>query len=143
MIMKTKIQKSKGFTLIETLVVLALIATTAAIAIPNYREYVLRAGRTEARNMLLDIAARQERFRYNSPVYAATLALLGLPTPYLSENRKYSLTMTVVAAAGVPSTYVLTAVPQANQIPDKCGFLRLNNVGVQTSQNSVPNCWGQ
>jgi len=141
--MKTQMQKSKAFTLIELLIVVALIAITAAIAIPNYSQYVLRAGRTEARNMLLEVAARQERFRYNSPVYAANLAQLGLPTPYLSENQKYSLTMTAVAAAGAPSTYELTAVPQNDQLADRCGFLRINNVGTQTSENDVPNCWGR
>ena len=93
--------------------------------------------------MLLEVAARQERFRYNSPVYAANLAQLGLPTPYLSENQKYSLTMTAVVAVGAPSTYELTAVPRTNQLADRCGFLRINNVGTQTSQNAVPKCWGQ
>ena len=54
--------KDKGFTLVELMMVIAIIGIIASIAIPNYSEYMTRTKRTEAIGLLSDIAARQERF---------------------------------------------------------------------------------
>ena len=54
-------QKQTGFTLIELMITVAVIAILAAVAMPSYREYVLRGNRLEAQSLLSDAAARQER----------------------------------------------------------------------------------
>jgi type IV pilus assembly protein PilE len=135
--MKIQLQKAKGFTIIELLIVMGIVAILAAVAVPNYRKYVLQGFRTEGRNMLLDVAARQERFRYNGP-YATNISKLGLPTPYESENKKYRLEM-----VATDLTYTLTAIPQRNQEQDACGFLTLDNLQQKTSQKVAPKCWAE
>jgi len=55
-------RKSRGFTLIELMIVLLVIAVLASIAVPTYRQYVLRSHRVEAKSALLNVAAEQEKF---------------------------------------------------------------------------------
>ena len=130
--------RSSGFTLIEMLIVVAIVALLAAIAIPNYSQYVLRGYRTEARNLMLEIAAQQERFQYANPGYAATLPLLGKLDVQPTTNGKYNVTMIATAL-----TYTLRATPTLSQASDRCGWLQINHLGVQTQQsiNPADRCW--
>jgi type IV pilus assembly protein PilE len=130
----------KGFTLIEVMITVAIVAILAAIALPSYQRYVVRTGRTEARALLVEIAARQERFRYGNPGYATTLQGLGFPAGALeSENRRYEITM-----AADLTTFTLTAERRNSQVVDAlCGDLTLTNTGVRgrTGTDTIPNCW--
>lgn len=68
---------STGFTLIELMIVVAIVGILAAIAYPSYQEYVLRGNRSEAQALLNDAAARQERYYTQNNTYADTTAKLG------------------------------------------------------------------
>ena len=130
--------KMLGFSLIELMVVVAVIAILAAFATPTYRDYVLRAARTDAKNSLVDLAARQERFRFANNAYATTLTQLNAGSTSL--DGKYSLTM-----AGSATTFSITATPAGTQVQDKCGALTLNQAGVRGTVNSnglsAQECW--
>ena len=65
--------RTRGFTLIELMIVLVVIAVLAAVALPSYQTYVIRAKRTQAQQVMQDIANREEQFRLDARTYTATL----------------------------------------------------------------------
>jgi type IV pilus assembly protein PilE len=128
-------QKQSGFTLMELVMTVAIIAVLAAIALPLYTRYVIRSGRTDARAALTEVAARQERYRYGNPGYATTLAQLGLGAT--TENGRYTISL-----ADGGATYTVSATPIGSQATnDACGILTITNLGVKGSANSDPECW--
>jgi type IV pilus assembly protein PilE len=130
---------AKAFTLIELLIVIAIIAILASIAYPSYERYVQRTRRADGREMLMRIAAAEERFYTNRNIYTANIgADLGLPLA--SENGYYNVAA-AIAAGG--QTFVLTATPQGTQNLDACGNLTINNTGFKAQSGSETNgkCW--
>ena len=130
----------KAFTLIELLIVIAIVAVLAAIAYPSYDRYVQRTRRADGRELLMRVAAAEERFYTNRNTYTADIgADLALPTT--SEKGYYTIGA-AIAAAG--QTYVLTATPQGHQSGDACGNLTINNTGFKDAPaNTGTNgaCW--
>lgn len=112
---------ARGFTLIELMVVVMVIAILAAIAIPNYLEQSKKGRRSEAMSAVGELQLRQERWRAENPTYAtsANLATLGaVPTlPY------YTITP---GNAPTATAYTITATPTGKQTGDRCGNLVLN-----------------
>ena len=135
---------SKGFTLIELMIVVAIVAILAAVAVPNYQNYVLRSQRTVAINALLDLGSRQARFYTTNNGYANNMAALGyaadptiLPRPGLGL---YSLGVTTATA----TTFSLTATRMGNQRNDTCGNYTYTDLGVKgVSIGTVIACWQQ
>lgn len=122
---------SKGFTLIEVMIVVVIIGILASIAYPSYQEYVRRANRAEGQAFLQDIAARQERYFSQNNTYVTDVSKLGANTE--SETKKYTITATAPAGSG---GYLLTATPSFTDT--KCGNLTLNALGVK---GTVSECW--
>lgn len=75
--MKNSLVISKGFTLIELMMVIAIIGIIAAIAVPQYGSYMQRADRLNAISAIQKLASEQQRFRIQNNVYATTLPQLG------------------------------------------------------------------
>ncbi|MCQ4250947.1 type IV pilin protein [Pseudomonas stutzeri] len=135
----------RGFTLIELMIVVGIVGILAAIAYPNYREYIDRSNRTEGQALLNDAAASQERFFAQNNRYvtvAADIAKLGLRgttgTTVKSDNGKYTLTIGTNANDG---GYTLTATQ--NFADAACGNLSLNARGIKgnSGTRSVEECW--
>jgi type IV pilus assembly protein PilE len=134
--------KRSGFTLIELVVTVAIIAILAAIAIPSYENYLMRARRADGREMLQRVAAAQERFYTNRNTYTddlTTAAGLNLGTA-VSEAGHYTIAIAVPAGG---QSYTLTATPQGIQADDDCNNLTVNNVGARGYSGSTSNgsCW--
>ncbi len=140
-------KRSSGFTLMELMIVVAIIGILAAIAVPAYSDYVTRANRSDGKAGLLNLQLAQEKYRANCPQYAdgihaTTLTCVTGGTHNLisstsSPDGKYTLAIT----AGTATSYTITATPTFTDA--KCNVLGINQAGTQTKTgtDSVANCW--
>ena len=140
--------KLSGFTLIELMITVAILAIVAAVAIPSYTSYVERGKRAEARTALLDIAARQERYYSNNRQYADQLSKLRM-SGTKSENGYYTLSVALGALSGTTASTSNTQAFRATATPagwtdDKCGDLGIDETGAKTqSLGDRALCWGK
>lgn len=131
-------RSSQGFTLIEMMIVVAMVAILAAIALPAYTDQIKKSRRAEAQAYMLAVAARQQQFLVDTRAYGAgTAASAVLPQPANVTTGYGAIAMTVVA--GPPPTFTLTATPNSNQSSEKCGTLTINETGTKTA--AVSGCW--
>ena len=136
-----KRQAQRGFTLIELMIVVAIVGILSAIAYPSYQEYVRRGHRAEARAGLLQAAQWMERAATATGTYPKTAQFpASLKTV---PNDRYDIS---VNSNG--STFTLTAAPKGAQASDKCGNYTLTNTGLRgangaTSGAIVTECWGK
>jgi type IV pilus assembly protein PilE len=143
--LKRSLCGTKGFTLIELMIVVAIVAILAAIAYPSYLEQIRKGRRTDARTALVDFAARQERFMSTNNTYATTPDNLGyagtaFPVDVSSDGAVY-YRITVNATA---TTFAATAQPVNAQSSDRCGSYTLSHLGVRgnTGNTLASNtCW--
>jgi type IV pilus assembly protein PilE len=138
-------KNNKGFTLIELMIVLAIVGILATIAMPSYREHVLESQRSDTQGTMLQILEIQERFYINNFTYTTTLngdfsAGTGLGyatdpfiisyngTPAFSIVASSCATATIYAdAPNLSLCYMLTATPLGDQVFD--GGLIIDNRG--------------
>lgn len=132
-------RKQSGFTLVEIMIVVAIIGILAAVALPAYSRYVQNTNRAIAQTDLIELSQQVERFYTANSTY--TSAAIGFSaSPRDSQSPAYQLTLTVVGG----TSYTLTAAPQGNQGDDGCGSLTLNQVGakgVSGASKTTAECW--
>lgn len=136
--MKNLSLHNTGFSLIELMIVVAVLAILAGIAYPQYTAYGERARRSEGRSALLNAAALEERYYSDNNQFAA-LATAGINTS--SENGHYTLSLTLDDANN--QSFTLTGTPTG---PDsKCSTLTFTNTGAKgfTGPGSLSDCWGK
>ena len=130
--------RSSGFTLIELMIVVAVVAILAAIAIPSYSRYVLRANRSAVEQVMLDVATAEERYMIDNRSYAASQSSVGYTT--WSDTVSSNYTITITPNAGPPPTFTITAAPQGNQVNDTtCGTLTYTSNGNKSPAPTT--CW--
>lgn len=119
----------RGFTLIELMVTLVIVSILLTIAVPSYRQYVIRGKRAAAQAAMMDIANRQQQFLLANRAYAnkATLAANGYQLP---ADLNDSYTWDVVPGTGASPSYVITFTGAGGQASD--GALTLTNAGDKT-----------
>jgi type IV pilus assembly protein PilE len=138
----------RGVTLIELMIVVAIVAILASVSVGAYRRYTLRANRTEARIALLSIQAGQEKYFLQNNTYATDIATLiaappaGLGLNLTAGGATPSNLYTVSFTAAAATTYTVQAVATGTQAQDdaNCRILTINDAGLRTPADST-GCW--
>lgn len=131
-----------GVTLLELMAVVMVIGVLGVIALPSYRQYVMRAQRTEAKNALLRLQVNQERFYLANRTYSGDPVALGFPDS-ISERGTYSLSIDGANAAG----YLATATPREGgavdmREDDQCTTFTINAQGIKDATGTTADtCW--
>lgn len=134
-------RKHSGFTLIEMMIVIALIGILAAIAIPSYQGYLRKAACEDAKATMVGAANLMERFRAQNNTYAtATQATLGAyaQSPVDGNSKQTDIAIINPTATG----YSLTATPIATGRLNGLGTLTLSSAGVRGGTGALANAWG-
>jgi type IV pilus assembly protein PilE len=131
----------RGFTLIELMIAMIVVAILAAVALPAYRDYLMRSNRSSAEQIMLSISDREERYYLDARAYTDVLGTAGLNVTKDSwtctnaqatgcSNTFY--TVTVLLTAGPPQTYTVTGTPNAGTYQASDGTLTLTSDGAKS-----------
>lgn len=129
--------KSSGFTLIEAMVTVAILAIVVALALPSFQDSVRKSHRAEAEKDLMGFAgtAAQVFTELNSYLTLDDVDGDGDPLFEPEDNAFYVYTTAVAA-----TTYTITATPTAAQNAEKCGTMTLSNTGAKTNSTGDAKC---
>lgn len=132
------LSKSRGFTLIELMIVVAVVAILATIALPSYNEHVRKTRRAQAKADMLEIAQMLERRFTTNRSYAGFDGSAFNQSPRTGDAR-YSIAIDPLTA----TTYTITSTALGGQAADKCGNLGLTHQGGKTASGSLgaTGCW--
>ncbi len=148
---QTAASRLQGFTLIELMIVVAIVAILAAVAIPSYQQHVVKSNRSATQSFMLTVANREEQLMLDMRSYGAvevnahfpnkpTDTSPGLNMNVPSEVSKFYNVSVAINAVGAPPTYTITADATSTQLSsdDSCKKLTLDQTGAKTPPSG---CW--
>lgn len=128
-------KRNLGFTLIELMIVVAIVGIIAAIAFPSYMDSVRKSRRADAKSTILQVASQEERY-YTENIKYGTLTEIGNTGTVQSAGGQHTITV-----AKTDATYTITATPV--QTDAQCGNLTLTNTSVSGNSAGAAAgvCW--
>ncbi len=127
-------EKNKGFTLTELLIVIAIIGILVGIALPSYQSHIQKGNRVAAQLALTKMAQQFER------AYAQQLSYPDSDSESLDtydvSGKGYDL-----SGKGYNDTFTITATPKGSSVGDDCGIMTIDQTGATTDESSTIECW--
>jgi type IV pilus assembly protein PilE len=131
---------ARGWTMLELVIALIILAILVALAIPAYNNQIIKARRADGHALLFEAAQREQQFFTANNTYTSTIGSGGLDMSATSQEGYYTLSVATTA-----TTYTLTATRVSPQTADTyCGNLTLTHQGVKGVTNATwtaDRCW--
>jgi type IV pilus assembly protein PilE len=151
-------QTQSGFTLVELMIVVAIVGILASIAVPSYQESVRKSRRADAKGALMGLANAMERHFTETNSYCDAGGAdggdscgianndFGTPSVYTPSSETDTYYDFTINADITPSSYTISATPAGVQADDNCGTLTLTNTGQKDIADADPgvtktDCW--
>ncbi|MEJ8826632.1 type IV pilin protein [Variovorax humicola] len=133
-------QRARGFSLIELMIAVAIIAILAAVAYPSYTRYIVRSNRAAAQGYMLEVSGLQQRYLLDARAYAVQLSDLPTTVPATVASNYLISTEPVT---GPPPGFLVKAVPINSQLAHdaECGTLSVNQASTKTVTGTGTTCW--
>jgi len=133
-------KRQTGFTLIELMIVVAVIALIAMVAIPSYNSQIQKARRSDAQQLMMDAANKQQQYLLDARQYTTSLTALNITKDdwtCVAANCTNAFYVVTIAAdnTATPPEFTITATAQGNQLSD--GNMTLNSVGSRTHDGNT------
>jgi type IV pilus assembly protein PilE len=130
--------RNRGFTLVELMITVAIMAILAAIAVPSYTGYMTRARRSAAEQLVMQIASKEQQYIVDARAYTATIGTGGLnissqdgwTCAATCTNGSYTVSVAIDNTA-TPPTYAITATPVTGSSQAADGVITYNNTGTK------------
>jgi type IV pilus assembly protein PilE len=128
--------QSRGFSLIELMITVAVVAIIATIALPAYNDSVRKGKRSDGKAALMDVASRLEQYYLDNKTYTTDMTNLSYSAATDVDTTDGYYKMKVVGCP-IASCFTISATPQGDQANDSCGILTVNSMGIKTPSD----CW--
>ena len=140
-------RSERGFTLVELMIAVAIIAILAKLAFPVYTNSVKKSRRADAKTALLDLAQREERFMATANIYTTSAPALGysgaFPMNVMTGSTAYYQLSVTATPASSPTAFTATATALGTQATDTCGNFTIDQTGYQnvSVSGAASTCW--
>jgi type IV pilus assembly protein PilE len=139
-------RRSRGFTLIELMITVAIVAILAAVALPAYKGQIARGKRSDVQSLLVEDAGYMQRYYEANNTYLSTGTGANAISPSLpntrspkSGNKNYDISIDSDNTSA--TTFKLKAVPTGSMTGDKCGTYTIDHLGQKGAGDTVAACW--